>query len=123
MHTAGDESAARLASIVESSDDAIISKDLNGYITFWNAGAERIFGYAAAEIVGRHITTIIPVERRTEEDHVISEIRQGRRVNHFETIRCSKDGSLLDVSLTVSPIHASDGTIIGASQIARDITD
>ena len=123
MHTARDETAARLASIVESSDDAIISKDLNGYITSWNSAAERMFGYTPAEMVGRHITTIIPIERRSEEDHVINEIRHGRRVGHFETVRCRKDGSLIDVSLTVSPIHASDGHVIGASKIARDITE
>ena len=97
MHTARDETAARLASIVESSDDAIVSKDLNGYVTSWNSAAERMFGYTAAEIVGRHITTIIPIERRSEEDHVINEIRHGRRVGHFETVRCRKDGSLIDV--------------------------
>ena len=123
MHTARDETAARLASIVESSDDAIISKDLNGYITSWNSAAERMFGYTPAEMVGRHITTIIPIERRSEEDHVINEIRHGRRVGHFETVRCRKDGSLIDVSLTVSPIHASDGHVVGASKIARDITE
>jgi PAS domain S-box-containing protein len=123
MHTARDETAARLASIVESSDDAIVSKDLNGYITSWNAAAERMFGYTRNEIVGKHITTIIPVERRAEEDHVINEIRQGRRVDHFETVRCRKDGSLIDVSLTISPIHAGDGHVIGASKIARDVTE
>jgi len=123
MHTAREEVAARLAAIVESSEDAIVGKDLNGYITSWNAAAERMFGYPSAEIVGRHITTIIPVERRAEEDHVIAEIRQGRRVEHFETVRSRKDGSLLDVSITVSPIRASDGTIVGASKIARDISE
>ena len=123
MHTARDESAARLAAIVESSDDAIVSKNLNGYVTSWNAAAERMFGYTSAEIVGQHITTIIPLERRAEEDHVINEIRHGRRVGHFETVRCRKDGSLIDVSLTVSPIYASDGHIIGASKIARDISE
>ena len=123
MHKARDETAARLAAIVESSDDAIVSKDLNGYITSWNAAAERMFGYPAAEMIGRHITTIIPADRRDEEDHVISEIRQGRRVDHFETVRCRKDGTLIDVSLTVSPIHASDGDVIGASKIARDISE
>jgi PAS domain S-box-containing protein len=123
MHTARDETAARLASIVESSDDAIVSKDLNGYISSWNAAAERMFGYTQNEIVGKHITTIIPVERQAEEDHVLNEIRQGRRVDHFETVRCRKDGSLIDVSLTISPIYASDGHIIGASKIARDITE
>src|SRR5215204_6449608 len=100
MHTARDDTAARLAAIVESSDDAIISKDLNGYVTSWNGAAERIFGYSAAEMIGQHITTIIPVERRAEEDHVIKEIRQGRRVEHFETVRCRKDGTVFDVSLT-----------------------
>jgi PAS domain S-box-containing protein len=122
MHTGRDETAARLASIVESSDDAIVSKDLDGYVTSWNAAAERMFGYEAAAIIGKHITIIIPVERRAEEDHVISEIRQGRRVQHFETVRCRRDGSLVDVSLTISPIY-SNGQIIGASKIARDITE
>ena len=123
MHTSRDEAAARLAAIVESSDDAIVSKDLNGYITSWNAAAERMFGYTAPEIIGRHVTTIIPVERHSEEDHVLNEIRNGRRVEHFETVRRRKDGSLLEVSLTVSPIHTSDGRIVGASKIARDITE
>jgi len=123
MHTSRDETAARLAAIVESSDDAIVSKDLNGYVTSWNAAAERMFGYSAAEMLGRHITAIIPADRRAEEDHVINEIRQGRRVEPFETVRCRKDGSLFDVSLTVSPIHAPDGSVAGASKIARDITD
>ncbi len=123
MHTARDETAARLAAIVESSDDAIVGKDLNGYITFWNAAAERMFGYTSGEIVGLHITTIIPAGRRAEEDHVISEIRQNRRVEHFETVRCRKDGTLIEVSLTISPILSSDGHIIGASKIARDITE
>jgi PAS domain S-box-containing protein len=118
-----DQSAARLAAIVESSDDAIISKDLNGYVTSWNAAAERMFGYAAAEIVGRHITTIIPAARRAEEDYVLSRIRAGIRTEHFETVRCRKDGTLVQVSLTVSPIRAAGGTIIGASKIARDIAD
>jgi PAS domain S-box-containing protein len=123
MHTSRDETAARLAAIVESSDDAIVGKDLNGYITSWNAGAERMFGYMAAEVVGRHISLIIPAERRSEEDHVISEIRHGRRVQHFETVRQHKDGRLLDISLTVSPIRTAGGDIIGASKIARDITE
>jgi PAS domain S-box-containing protein len=118
-----DQPAARLAAIVESSDDAIISKDLDGYITSWNAAAERIFGYASAEIVGRHITTIIPVERRAEEDYVLGRIRQGLRTEHFETVRQRKDGKLIDISLTVSPIRSASGEIIGASKIARDITE
>ena len=123
MHTPREEAAARLAAIVESSDDAIVSKDLNGYVTSWNAAAERMFGYSPREIIGRHITTIIPIERHSEEDHVLNEIRNGRRVEHFETVRCRKDGSHFDVSLTVSPIHTSDGVIVGASKIARDITE
>jgi PAS domain S-box-containing protein len=122
MKSDRDESAARLAAIVESSDDAIVSRDLDGYITSWNAAAERIFGWAAAEIIGKHITTIIPASRRPEEDHVLSRIRAGIRTEHFETVRCRKDGSVLDVSLTVSPIRAADGTVIGASKIARAIT-
>ena len=122
MKTDRDDSAARLAAIVESSDDAIISKDLNGYVTSWNAAAERMFGYSAGEIVGLHITTIIPAERRTEEDYVLERIRAGLRTQHFETVRCRKDGSLLDVSLRISPIMSAEGTIVGASKIARDIT-
>ena len=118
-----DQPAARLAAIVESSDDAIISKDLNGYVTSWNAAAERMFGYTAGEIIGRHITTIIPAARRAEEDYVLSRIRAGIRIEHFETVRCRNDGTLIEVSLTVSPIRADDGTIIGASKIARDIGD
>ena len=118
-----DQPAARLAAIVESSDDAIISKDLNGYVTSWNAAAERMFGYTAGEIIGRHITTIIPAARRAEEDYVLSRIRAGIRIEHFETVRCRNDGTLIEVSLTVSPIRAGDGTIIGASKIARDIGD
>ena len=118
-----DQSAARLAAIVESSDDAIISKDLDGYITSWNAAAERMFGYTAAEIVGRHITTIIPAERHAEEDYVLGRIRAGLRTEHFETVRRRKDGTLIDISLTVSPIRSSSGEVIGASKIARDITE
>jgi two-component system, OmpR family, sensor histidine kinase VicK len=118
-----DRSAERLAAIVESSDDAIVSKDLRGYITSWNSAAERMFGYTAAEIVGRHITTIIPIARRGEEDYVLGRIHAGLRTEHFETVRCRKDGTLVDVSLTISPIRASDGTVIGASKIARDITE
>jgi PAS domain S-box-containing protein len=117
-----EQSAARLAAIVESSNDAIISKDLNGYVLSWNAAAERMFGYTAAEILGRHITTIIPVARRSEEDFVLSRIRAGVRIEPFETVRCRKDGTPVDVSLAVSPIKAADGTIIGASKIVRDIT-
>ena len=117
------DAALRLAAIIESSDDAIISKDLNGIITSWNKAAERIFGYTADEAVGRSITMLIPDERLAEEDLVLSKIRRGERVEHFDTIRQRKDRSLLPVSLTISPIHDASGTVVGASKIARDISD
>src|SRR5262245_2196452 len=113
----------RLASIVESSDDAIVSKDLNGIIATWNKGAERLFGYTSDEIIGKPITTLIPSDRRDEEDRIIKRIRHGQRVEHYETIRRRKDGSLIEISLTVSPVRDSHGRIIGASKIARDITE
>jgi PAS domain S-box-containing protein len=114
--------ALHLAAIVASSDDAIVSKDLNGIVQTWNNAAERMFGYTPDEIIGRPITTIIPLDRRAEEDLVLSRIRAGSSVDHFETIRQRKDGSLIEISVTVSPIRTVDGTIIGASKIARDIT-
>jgi PAS domain S-box-containing protein len=113
----------QLAAIVESSDDAIVGKDLNGVITSWNAGAERLFGYPAAEAIGRSITLILPPERRSEEDEVLRQIRAGQRVEPFETSRRRKDGSDVEVSITVSPIADRAGTITGASKIARDVTD
>jgi PAS domain S-box-containing protein len=113
---------ARLAAIVESSDDAIVSKSLDGIVTSWNPAAERMFGWTSAEAVGRHITLIIPRERHSEEDEVLSRIRRGEMVDHFDTIRITKDGRLLNISLTISPIRDSDGRIVGASKIARDIT-
>jgi len=116
-------SAQRLASIVDSSDDAIISKDLRGVIASWNAGAERLFGYTAEEAIGKSITMLIPPDRLDEEPSIIGRIVRGERVDHYETIRRRKDGTLIDISLTVSPVKARDGTIIGASKIARDITD
>jgi PAS domain S-box-containing protein len=119
-HPADD--ASRLAAIVESSDDAIVSKDLNGNILTWNKSAERLFGYSAAEAIGQHITMIIPVDRRSEEDEVLRRIRAGLMVDHFETVRQRKDGSLVDISLTISPIRRGN-EIIGASKIARDITE
>src|SRR5581483_4150420 len=112
----------RLAAIVESSDDAIIGKNLDGYITTWNQGAERIFGYTAAEAVGQHITLIIPPERHDEEPKILARLRQGQRVDHYETVRLTKDGRRLNISLTISPIRNLEGDIVGASKISRDIT-
>ena len=114
---------ARLIAIVESSDDAIVSKTLDGVITSWNAAAERIFGWTAQEAVGQHITLIIPEERWAEEDQVLATIRRGGRLDHFETVRVTKDGQRLDISLTVSPILDASGRVVGASKIARDITE
>jgi PAS domain S-box-containing protein len=118
-----DDSAELLASIVASSDDAIISKDLEGYVTSWNQAAERLFGFTAAEMIGQHITRIIPAGRQDEEHYVLSCVRSGSSVDHFETVRQHKDGSLLDVSLTVSPVLGPGRRIVGASKIARDITE
>lgn len=115
--------AQRITSIVESSDDAILSKDLNGTILSWNDGARRLFGYTAEEVIGRPVTILIPPERLDEEPGIIGRIARGERVDHYETIRRRKDGSLIDISLTVSPIKDGAGKIIGASKIARDITD
>lgn len=114
--------ALRLAAIVESSDDAIIGKQLDGTITSWNGAAERLFGYSAVEIVGLSILTLIPEDRKDEEIHIIERLQRGERVEHFETVRRHKSGAPLDISLTISPIRRADGTIIGASKIARDIT-
>jgi PAS domain S-box-containing protein len=115
--------ALRLAAIVEYSDDAIASKSLEGIVQTWNRAAERLFGYAADEIIGKSITLIIPPERLAEEDLVLRRIRSGQTVEHYETVRRAKDGRLIDISLTVSPIRLADGTVIGASKIARDITE
>ena len=112
-----------LASIVESSDDAIVSKSLDGIIANWNNGAERIFGYTAQEAVGQPITIVIPADRQSEEREILTRIRRGERIDHFETIRRRKDGGLISVSLTVSPVKDDDGKIVGASKIARDITE
>ena len=114
---------ARLAAIVDSSDDAIVSKTLEGIVTTWNRGAEKLFGYAAAEAIGKHISLIIPEDRISEEDYVIGKVRGGESVDHFETVRRTKDGRSIDISLSVSPIRDSLGRIIGASKIARDITE
>ena len=117
-----DETAQRLAAIVESSNDAIISKDLNGIIATWNKGAERIFGYTAEEIIGKSVLLLIPEELQHEEPLILGRIRNGERIEHYETVRRRKDGSLFDVSLTVSPVRGADGKIMGASKIARDIS-
>ena len=118
-----DHSGQLLASIVDSSDDAIASKDLNGIITSWNKGAEHLFGYTAEEAVGKSITILIPADRLDEEPQVLARIRRGERIDHYETVRRRKDGSLIDISLTVSPVKDTSGRIIGASKIARDITE
>jgi PAS domain S-box-containing protein len=111
-----------LASIVVSSDDAIVSKSLEGTITSWNQSAERIFGYTAKEAVGQHITLIIPPERRDEENEILARLRRGERVDHFSTVRQRKDGTRIDVSLTISPLRDPTGRVIGASKVARDVT-
>jgi PAS domain S-box-containing protein len=111
-----------VASIVESSDDAIVSKNLDGIITSWNGGAERIFGYTAGEAIGQPITIVIPQDRQDEERTILTRIRRGERIDHFETVRQRRHGSLIVVSLTVSPVRNAEGKIVGASKIARDIT-
>ncbi|WP_309084048.1 PAS domain S-box protein [Chelativorans sp.] len=115
--------AGHLAAIIASSNDAIVSKTLEGVIRSWNAGAERIFGYSAEEIVGRPITTIIPPELHGQEKEILSRLQRGERIEHFETERVTKDGRRLDISLTVSPVHDRNGRVIGASKVARDVTD
>lgn len=115
--------AQRLAAIVESSDDAILSKNLDGIITSWNQGAQRLYGYADHEVLGKSVTILIPEDRREEEPRILARIRRGERINHYETMRRRKDGSLIDISMSVSPIVDSTGKIVGASKIARDITD
>lgn len=112
-----------LAAIVESSHDAIVSKSLDSRITSWNRGAQLVFGYTADEMIGRSVTMLIPDDRQQEEAEIIQRIRAGQRIDHFETLRRHKDGHLINVSLTISPIRAEGGRIIGASKIARDITD
>jgi len=116
------DAKVRLAAIVESSDDAILSKTLEGIITSWNKGAEHIFGYTAEEIIGLPMTTLFPPDRMEEEPHILARISRGERVDHFETVRVAKDGRLVEISATISPVRDSAGRIIGASKIARDIT-
>lgn len=118
-----DETAERLAAIVESSDDAILAKDLSGTIVTWNKGAERLFGYTPEEAIGQSVTMLIPPDRHDEEPRILDRIKNGEPTKHYETIRRRKDGSLVEISLSVSPIRSRDGRIIGASKIARDITE
>src|SRR5438045_2961369 len=118
-----DLAACYLASIVESSDDAIVGKTLDSIVTSWNRGAERIFGYTAEEMIGQPIFCIIPRERWGEETTIIETLRRGERVDHFESVRVRKDGRQIDVSLTISPIRDARGRIVGASKIARDVTE
>lgn len=117
------EAKAILAAIVESSDDAIVSKTLDGIIRTWNKGAERVFGYTAEEIVGSPILRLLPKDRYEEEYDILRRLQRGERVDHFETIRVAKDGRLLDVSVTISPIRNAEGVVVGASKVARDITE
>ena len=121
-HLTGNTSR-QFAAIVQSSDDAIISKNLDGIITSWNPGAERLFGYSAEEAIGKAINILIPEDRQDEEPAILERLRRGERIDHFETVRRRKDGSTLDISLTISPVKDAAGTIIGASKIARDISE
>src|SRR5579859_1896393 len=122
-HKKLEEAALRLAAIVESSDDAIASKDLNGIITSWNRSAEKLFGYKAEEIVGKPVTTIIPPELHHDENMILSKIRRGEKIDHFETIRLHKNGERIEVSLTISPVKDESGKVIGAAKIIRNITE
>lgn len=119
----GPEPRDWLAAIIDGSDDAIISKDLNGIIQSWNNAASRLFGYSADEVLGKPITILIPEDRLDEEPVILSRIQRGERVDHFETRRRRKDGTLIDISLVISPIRNANGVIVGASKIARDITE
>jgi PAS domain S-box-containing protein len=119
----GEERLRWLASVVEFSDDAIISKTLDTIITSWNKGAERLFGYTAEEAVGKPVTILIPPDRQQEERTILEQIGRGERIEHYETVPQRKDGSLIAISLTISPIKDVEGRIVGASKIARDITE
>src|SRR5215216_2822227 len=112
-----------LAALIESADDAIISKTLEGIITSWNRGAQRIFGYTADEVIGKPVTILIPEGHLDEEPTILARLRAGDRIDHYETVRVRKDGRFINISLTVSPIRGPNGQIIGASKIARDITE
>ena len=115
--------ARLLASIVESSNDAIIGKSLDGVIQSWNAAAEQLFGYTAEQVLGQHISLVIPPERLTEEDEIIASLKEGKQIEHYETERVRRDGQRVTVSLTISPIKDEAGNVVGASKIARDITE
>ncbi|HYE33015.1 MAG TPA: PAS domain S-box protein [Methylomirabilota bacterium] len=122
-NTLQDEAAQWLAAIVESSDDAIVGKSLEGRILSWNSGAERVYGYTAADVVGRSASILISPDRPDEENVILQEIKNGRRVQHYETVRIRKDGTPVSVSMTISPIRNKDGQVVGASAISRDISD
>jgi PAS domain S-box-containing protein len=122
LRVRADKAVGLLAAIVDSSEDAIVSKTLDGIITTWNTGAERLFGYTAGEAVGQHISLIIPSDRKDEETGILQRIRRGERIEHFDTVRVRKDKTQLDISLTISPVRDANGKIVGASKIARDIT-
>jgi PAS domain S-box-containing protein len=118
-----EESRSLLAAIVESCEDAIVSKALDGTILSWNAGAARLFGYTPTEAIGRSITLIIPLDRHDEEREILERLRRGERIEHYETVRVAKDGRPIDVSLTISPVRDGSGRIVGASKVARDVTE
>jgi PAS domain S-box-containing protein len=120
---AAEATTFRLAAIVESSDDAIVTEDINGIITSWNGGAQRIFGYAAEEVIGNPATLLIPADRQNEESKILERIRRGQRVETYDTVRRRKHGSFVEISVTISPLRNAPGKIVGASRIARDITD
>jgi PAS domain S-box-containing protein len=122
QHRAG-LTEAYLAAIVDSAEDAIVSKDLNGIVRSWNKGAQRLFGYSAEEMIGKPITTLFPPERLGEEDMILGRLRRGERVEHYETVRVAKDGRQIPISLTMSPIKDHTGRVVGASKIARDISE
>jgi two-component system CheB/CheR fusion protein len=119
----GEQASRLLASIIETSGDAIVSKDTNGIVTSWNNGATQIFGYTADDMVGKPIITLVPPDRHNEESAILERIRRGERIDHYETVRQRKDGSLVDISLAVSPLKDAAGKVVGASKIARDITE
>lgn len=120
---APDDTTAQLAALVESTEDAIIGKDMHGVITSWNAGAERLFGYSAAEAIGRPIHFLFPPDRRDEEIEIMTKLSRGERIEHFDTVRVRKDGTPIDVSVTISPVRDASGRVVGAAKIARDITE